>query len=963
MSKNHQPQPYGTSSAYWQTSWHVHSSLSNTQEQSSQSAATLPQNSVTWLESSELEADPAQGLCIHHLFEAQVQRTPDAIAVTFQGRSLTYEELNCRANQLAHYLRKLGVVSETLVAVSMTRSLEMVVSFLGVLKAGGAYLPIDPTYPYERQAYMLSDSQASIILTQKDLLPSLPKHVAQALCVDTDWDVITRTTSSRNLPSLVTPENLAYVIYTSGSTGQPKGVLITHQGVVNHSTAIVEYFGLQPGDRVLQCSSISFDIIVEELFPSLISGARVVLRTDEMISSTRNFLQFVEQEQITILNLPTAFWHEWVNGLLLLKESIPASVRLVIVGGEKVSRSLYTQWVEKFGHYPRWLNTYGPTETTVTATIYDPVAEKFDSNLAEIPIGRPIAGTEAYVLDEELQPVAVGVPGELHIGGAGLARGYLNLPEPTAKKFIPNPFKNEPGARLYKTGDKVRWLPNGNLEYIGRIDFQVKIRGFRIELSEIEYHLEQHPLIQQAIVLAREDVPGDKYLVGYFALQPESTLNPGEIRAFLQQKLPEYMVPHAFVEVDTFPLTPNGKVDRRALPAPKVVDRSDAKVAVASSNPTEAKLLQIWEDILGIQNIRITDNFFDLGGHSLLVARLLDRVAVEFDLNLPLSTLIYAPTIEQLAAVLANPNQMESLMLIRPGGAKEPIFFIHDGDGETMLYRTLAYHLDPERPIYGIRPYADAHRPILHTRIEDMAAYYVEKIRTVQPEGPYWFAGMCAGGVISYEMARQLQAQGQQVAMVALLDAAEPTAQIRSGLITSQRMGRLSEDLRAQSTKNLWVWLLRSFLMVGQKVWNTISYEVSTMMQRQIDSIKLQLFRYWLDHQWTPPRSISPVSVRKTYIFAEADYHPTTPLSGEVVLFCATEGEGNDQPYREIYADPMLGWKSRTTDGVCVYTVPGGHSSMLQEPHVQVLAELMQTHIDRVASSLNSERMNLIESH
>lgn len=903
---------------------------------------------------------------IHEWFEAQVERTPEAIALVFNHQTLTYRELNERANQLAHYLLSHGLQREELVAISMHRCLEMVIAFWGVLKAGGAYVPLDPTYPHERRAYKLQDSQTRLILTQNRLIDDIPTHPATIVSLDTDWREI--AAYSRKNPDLPTdPEQLAYVIYTSGSTGNPKGVKIPHRGMMNHSAAMAREFELQASDRVMQFSSMSFDIIVEEVFPSLVHGAAVVLRSEEISSSIRKFLEFVERHQITILNLPTAFWHEMVKSMTLLQVPLPPSVRLVIVGGEKASRLAYAQWLKLAGEQTRWLNTYGPTETTVTATIYDPIAAQYHPDQGEIPIGKPIANAEVYILDPELNQVPVGEVGELHIGGPGLALGYLNLPTRTADKFIPNPLSDDPMARLYKTGDTVRYLPNGNLEFVGRIDFQVKIRGFRIELGEIEICLEQYPAVQQAIVLAREDIPGkDKCLVGYLAVAANQALDMGDVRTYLKQKLPEFMIPTAFVEVESFSLTPNGKVDRRALPVPDVVPE-ETKTVVAPSNATEAKLLQIWQDVLGIQAISITDNFFDLGGHSLLVARLLDQIAIEFGNNLPLSTLFQASTLEQLATVLTQPEQFESLLLIRAGGSKSPIFFIHDGDGETMLYRSLAFQLDPERPIYGIQPLASPRHPILHTRIEQMAAYYLEKIRSVQPEGPYWLAGLCAGGVLAYEVARQLQEQGQAIAMVALLDAAEPGAKVRTGHIAHQRFSSLAETLQSQQAEQGTIPVLSLILnllaIVGSKAWNTVSYELSSSVRQVVDTAKMRLFRFYLDRGWTPPALCRNLSVRRTYVLAEQSYVPETTLDAEMVLFRATVGEGLDQPYQEIYADPLMGWEERTTQRVCAYDVAGGHSSMLQEPHVRGLAELMQAYLDRAANPQNLQPSQLMRSH
>ncbi|MEB3293072.1 MAG: amino acid adenylation domain-containing protein [Synechococcales bacterium] len=955
---------------------------------------------------------------IHQWFEAQVNQSPQAIALAFQHQTLTYQTLNQRANQLAHYLIAQGVQPGELVAISMHRCFEMVIGFLGVLKAGAAYVPIDPAYPVERQAYMLQDCQARIILTQQSLADTLSQitkkipasdptiadptiHATHSttpeikksynstnstyqltqedtppqpripqpriLCLDNTWEQTIAPYSVNNPDLAVSPEQHAYVIYTSGSTGNPKGVKIPHRGLVNHSAAIIPLFELTHSDRVMQFSSMSFDIIVEELYPTLVSGGMLVLRTEEISASIRQFLSFVETQQITVLNLPTAFWHEWVNCLTLLHLPVPASIRLVIVGGEKASRVAYGEWVNHVGQTPRWLNTYGPTETTVTATVYDPIASQYDPQQGEIPIGKPIANAEVYVLDEQLQPVPFGAVGELHIGGPGVALEYHNRPDRTAEKFIPHPYQTNPHARLYKTGDTVRCLPDGNLQFVGRIDFQVKLRGFRIELGEIEIALEQHPAIRQAIVMMREETEGDRYLAAYLLPEPESALGQPldieAVRAYLTQKLPTYMIPTALMPLESFPVTPNGKIDRHALPIPPKRDSGGSKLVVAPANATEAKLLKLWESILGMSPISTIDNFFDLGGHSLLVARLLDQIAAEFGKQLPLSTIVDAPTIEQLAKVLTEPKYPSSIHLIRAGGNKAPIFFIHDGVGETLLYRNLAYHLDMERPIYGIRPFADADRPILHTRIESMAAYYLDLIRSVQTEGPYFLAGLCAGGVLSYEIARQLQAQGQTIGMVALLDAVSPLAELNSGIEQQQRLHRLSQTLKTGQTSHPVARVAKLAAIVGKKLWNGVTYEMTTRLQTQVETVKLRLFQSYCDRLLTPPRWLSPASVLTTYLFAEQSYRPTTPLQGSILLLKASQGEGIDQPYRLLCKDAKFGWETLVTQGVQVYDIPGGHGSMLQEPHARVLADRLQTYLDQTSLAQGDRGSTMDTAH
>ena len=598
---------------------------------------------VEW---NNTQTEYSSNTCIHQLFEAQVERTPDAVAVVFGERSLTYQELNARANQLGHHLQALGVGSETLVGICVERSLDLVVGLLGILKAGGAYVPLDPAYPKERLAYMLSDSQLPVLLTQEKLVAELPEHGAGVVCLDTDWGRISQE-SEENPVSGVKPENLAYVIYTSGSTGRPKGVLIPHQGLVNHSSAIIQQYSLTANDRVLQFATFSFDVAAEEIFPSWSSGATLVLRPAEMPASLSDFTKFVERESLTVLNLPTPYWQEWVLELSQWESTLPKSLRLVVVGSETVLLERLVVWQQHVGARVSWRNAYGPTETTITATVYQPAIGLGQEKVNSVPIGRPIANTQVYILDSHLQPVPIGVPGELYIGGLGLARGYLNRPELTEKKFIRSPF----GDRLYKTGDLVRYLPDGNIEFLGRIDNQVKIRGFRIELGEIEAVLAEHPGVTQVAVIAREDQPGNKRLVAYVLLNPEQEATSSELRRFLKEKLPDYMVPAAFVELEELPLTPNGKVDRRALPAPDLSRSGLKECFVAPRTATEEVLAGIWAEVLGIErgHVGIYNSFFELGGHSLLATQVASRIRQAFQVELPLRSFFEEPTVAVLA--------------------------------------------------------------------------------------------------------------------------------------------------------------------------------------------------------------------------------------------------------------------------------------------------------------------------
>jgi aspartate racemase len=464
-------------------------------------AAEQQQLLVEW---NRTQVDYPNHQCIHQLFETQVKQVPEAIAVVSAREQLTYEALNRRANQLAHYLQVLGVGSEVLVGICMERSLEMAVAMLGTLKAGGAYVPLDPAYPQERLAFMLADTQVSVLLTQKRLVAGLPLHQAKVICLDTDWTAIAQE-RQENPVSVVQPHNLAYVMYTSGSTGRPNGVLVPHQGLVNHSSVVPPKFGLTSTDRVLQFAAFSFDVAAEEIYPTWSTGATLVMAPVQGFATFTEFNQFIAAEQITIVNLPSAYWHEWVLALSRSPESLPTSLRLVIVGSEKVLMERLILWQKIVGSQVRWCNAYGLTENSIAVTTYDPAASPIDRAVKSVPIGRPIGNVQVYVLDQYLQPAPINVPGELYVGGAGVGRGYLNRPELTAERFIPNPFSTIPGDRLCKTGDLVRYLPNGNLEFLGRRDYQVKVRGFRIEPGELEAALRQHPAVEEAIVLALEE--------------------------------------------------------------------------------------------------------------------------------------------------------------------------------------------------------------------------------------------------------------------------------------------------------------------------------------------------------------------------------------------------------------------------------------------------------------------------
>jgi amino acid adenylation domain-containing protein len=622
-------------------------------------------------------------LCIHQRFEQQVERRPDAVAVVWGDRHLTYHELNQRANALAQELESLGVGPERLVGLCVERSLDMVVGVLAILKAGGAYVPLDPNYPSDRLAFMVRDAQVAVLLSQSHLTPLVAQLQVEGVPVLwLDGDRPTASAQATNPSAPVTPDNLAYIIYTSGSTGQPKGVMITHDSLAHFVQAATAEYQVTQTDRVLQFASLSFDAAVEEIYPCLTAGGTLVLRTDEMISSAAQFLAACQQAQVSVLDLPTAYWHQLVTEMAAKGLSMPDSVRLVLIGGERAVPETVQLWQQQIGAFPQLVNTYGPTEATVVATTCWLDVNTPEAQRGEFPIGRPLGQTQAYVVDQSLQLVPIGVPGELLIAGAGLARGYWHRAELTAQKFIPNPFNPGAGERLYRTGDRVRYRQDGSLEFLGRIDDQVKVRGFRIELGEIEALLSQHPDVTSAAVIADDTIPGDTRLVAYVvpSFAPERTADPeptaepvalvheqaqqlvAAVRQVLRGQLPDYMMPAVFVPLATLPLTPSGKVDRRALPRPDAVQLARSTTFVAPRHPVEAQIAQIWTDVLQREPVGVHDNFFELGGHSLLATQVLSRLRDELQVELTLHQLFERPTLADLADHCRALSSAQSVM-------------------------------------------------------------------------------------------------------------------------------------------------------------------------------------------------------------------------------------------------------------------------------------------------------------
>ncbi|MDZ8137490.1 MAG: non-ribosomal peptide synthetase [Nostoc sp. DedQUE04] len=603
------------------------------------------------IEWNHTQTDYPQQASIHQLFEAQVEKTPDAIALIFNNQHLTYRDLNNRANQLARHLRSLGVGTEILVGICIERSLEMVVALLAILKAGGAYVPLDPGYPQERLAFMLSDTQVSVLLTQKELVTKLPTYTAFVICLDADWNTIAQN-SKDNLSTSVTADNLAYVMYTSGSTGTPKGVSVIHRGVVR-LVKETNYAQLTPEEVILQLAPISFDASTFEIWGCLLNGGRLVIYPPNT-PSLEELGQIIQQYQVTTLWLTAGLFH------LIVDEKIDAlkSLRQLLAGGDVLSVPHVQKFLQTVDNC-QLINGYGPTENT-TFTCCHPITAPLQPDVS-IPIGRPIANTQVYILDKNLQLVSIGEAGELYIGGDGLARGYLNRPDLTAEKFIFHSFDSDLATRLYKTGDLARYLPDGNIEFLGRIDNQVKIRGFRIELGEIEREIAQHPDVREIVVLARQDEAGEKQLTAYIVPHYNSGYTHNKLRGFLQQRLPNYMVPSAFVMLESLPLTANGKVDRHKLPAPSRERPQLEQAYIAPQTDLERLLAGILSELLKIDRVGIDDNFFDLGATSISILQVAARIKQELGIELPAVKLFQYSTIGSLAKYLdSNQNSQPS---------------------------------------------------------------------------------------------------------------------------------------------------------------------------------------------------------------------------------------------------------------------------------------------------------------
>jgi amino acid adenylation domain-containing protein len=844
--------------------------------------------------------------CLHELIAERATETPDAIAVVFEGERLTYGELEARTNRLARHLGELGVGRETLVGICIERSADMLVGLLGILKAGAAYVPVDPTYPAARQEFMLTSSQAPVVVTQESLLEQLPPHEAVTVCLDRDWSAIEkRSPDPLNVAS--DPEELAYVIYTSGSTGTPKGVEIPHRALVNFLTTMSEEPGLGAEDVLLAVTTLSFDIAGLELWLPLLVGARVVVAPTASVSDPRALTALLAENDVTVMQATPTTWR------MLVDAGWPGRAGLkALCGGEALPLALADELVAR--DLELW-NMYGPTETTIWSTI-----ARIEDQGGPLTIGRPIGNTTIYILDADLQPVPIGLPGELYIGGDGLARGYRGRPDLTEERFVAHPFDETPDARIYRTGDLARYRGDGRIEYLGRIDDQVKVRGYRIELGEIENVLNRHAAVARSVAVARADDRGERELVAYYI--PKGTpVSSNTLRRYLRQSLPDYMVPDVVMSVADFPLTPNGKIDRKALPAP-TRERAEEEEYVAPRTPLERRLVEIWERELNIRPISVTDNFFDLGVPSIVAAQLFARIEHELGSKLPLGAVFHAPTIESLARLVEDGGdaaRWQSLVPIQPRGSSPPIFCVHGGAGTILHLEPLARQLGDDQPFYGLQQrglYGGASSP---RSVEEMAAEYLDEIRSVQPHGPFYLAGYCFGAIVAFHMAQMLVQQGEDVPVLVMFNGPSPDwirAQARANRAADldegaprkrpTGMSRIGSDFVKRPLREL---VVRSALATGRPI----------------------------------PERLRANHFLRLNAKAERAYETQT-YPGRIWVFYG----------QDLYDDPELGWGGLAEGGLETHEVPGDHSNnrqMMNEPHVQVVGEGLKAVLDGLEPS------------
>jgi aspartate racemase len=875
----------------------------------------------TW---NETVVEYPQDRSIAELFEAQVDRTPDAVAIVSGEQRLPYAELDRLSNQLARHLRSLGVGPETVVAVSLDRSTEMVITLLAILKAGGAYLPLDPRNPEQRLKFMLEEAEAQLLVTKVRGLGKLPVLDLPNVCLDRDRRAIASQPDSRCEPQ-GSGSSLAYILFTSGSTGTPKGVAV-EQRSISRLVFAQWYMQFGPDRRFMQFAPLAFDASTLELWGPLLHGGTCVIGP-QTVPNARELGEAIRAGGVDSMFITTSLF----NAVVDEDPSALAPLKWLMTGGEAVSVSHVRRAAEALPE-TQIVHCYGPTECTTFSCCYL-VPRDFDWNMT-IPIGMPIANTTAYVLDAKMEPVPVGIPGELHIGGPGLARGYVKRPDLTAERFVPSPFAE--GERLYTTGDLVRWREDGTIEFLGRRDEQVKLRGFRIELTEIEQALEQHAAVQRAVVILNRREDGDNRLIAFVLPANGTQASPKTLREFVGGSLPDYMVPSAFVTVAELPLTSSGKVDRNALRRMEPDDGGEHETAAAEYGAAwkaprdswEQAMAAIWSKLLRVEKVGAHDDFFDLGGHSLLAVKLFSEIERTFGVRLPLAMLFEGATVADLAeAVRAEqPEQWNALVRLRPGTESPPLFLVSMLTGEVLGYRSLVGHLSPERPVYGFQAIGLDGRTYPLTRIDEIAARYATEMRELQPRGPYLIAGFCSGGVVAYEMARRLREEGEETAFLGLIDSSPTTGRTRGRLtrpsLRSFLMGQ--PDSRREAFSKLAAWLAKETRRETRWAVFHLLVALHLPLPKRLRDVEVA-FRRAMDKYVTPPTELSVTVFRAT---AKV---PDTPSSSH--------------------------WQGFAHGGVDIRPVVGEgitHNAMTLEPYVGTLAAALETAVDEAAAGLEA---------
>jgi amino acid adenylation domain-containing protein len=871
--------------------------------------------------------------CIHTLFEAQVAVAPNATALVYEGSSISYKELNEKANQIAHYLVKLGVNEESVVSVCLERSPDFISATLGIMKAGGAYLPLSPGHPKERLAYMIADAQAPIILTREELRKQLPEDNVQIICIDSsEFQWVQESRENPNLPAKF--DQPAYVIYTSGSTGTPKGILGIHSGAINRFHWMWKTYPFLPTDICCHKTSINFVDSIWEIFGPLLKGVPAVIISDDIVKDAQMFVQTLAENHVTRIVLVPSLLKAILDIIQESHQDLP-ELHFWVTSGEAISPEIVHLFYKQFPN-TQLINLYGSSESSADSTCYE-IPKNL--NFKSIPIGRPIANTQVYILDANLQPVPIGIQGEVFIGGAGLSRGYLHHPDWTEERFIPNPFDRAKSQKLYRTGDLARYMPDGNIEYLGRIGNQVKIRGMRVELGEIETTLRQHPAVSEAAVWWINDPTEIKRLVAYFISnenqESKELPTPSQFRQYLARWLPDYMIPAHYICLEQLPLTTSGKVNYHALPVPNLNHLNQSYQKIYPRDQIEQKLLDLWEEVLGLTGISVLDNFFDVGGHSLLAIRLFSRIECEFGRSLPIVTIFQSPTIEALAEIIRSDldiNRQPILVPIQNNGTGAPFFCIHGFGGGVTDYYDLAQLLGEDQPFIAVQAKGIESQEIPHSDVIDMASHYLRAIQMRQPHGPYYLGGYCYGGVVAFEITRQLETQGEEVALLAIFEGYAPIRQDASIYLKPRYM--------LNFFKNIPYWLhdfrkLSHSQKTGRVV-NALRYIAKYFFARNQKLAWISLEDFLDDIEQVPQKRRSLMEI---HLNAMLQYH-AQPIQSSLTLY-RVRGQSLFRSF-----DPSMGWSRLTKSRVQIRMIDGAHFNIVAKPQVASLARQLKASIE-----------------